>query len=352
MNSASPTTSIASSVLHKLDVPVAYFDPQLVCQYCNPAYARYWQSPTEKLLQKPLYTTWKAHLAVLTPYLADVLRGTDGRIHLTPPEPDALSTLVQLIAHAPEGRVEGFHLVVYPEADTPSQVQHLKQELEALAYSISHDFRAPLRHIEGFSRLLQGKVESHEALAQDADTLKYLDYIRKGATELSTMIDALLQYSRLGRRNLHCTPLDMTAIAQQAVTDAQALHRSRHIDWEVEVLPPAYGDTDMIEYLLELLIDNAVKFTPADALARIHIGSTIHTEGKPPTYFVRDNGVGFDPAFRDNLFGVFQRLHRHDEYPGIGIGLAHASRIIHRHHGRIWADAALDQGATFFFELP
>lgn len=346
MNLAPVSISIAPSMLHKLDVPVAYFDDQLVCQYCNPAYAQYWQCPDEQLLQKPIYKAWKAHFASLSPYLEDVLRGTDSKVHLPAAAPHTAAATVHLIAQQQDGKPEGFCLVVYPEADTPSQIQQLQQEIESLAYSISHDFRAPLRHIEGFSRLLQNKVDT-----QDPDTLKYLDYIRSGATELSTMIDALLAYSRLGRRSIERTTLDMNALAQQALAEARALHRKRAIQWEVGALPSVYADEDMVAYLLELLIDNAVKFTQATPEARITIGAHPAEAGQPTVFFVQDNGIGFDDTLQDHLFGVFQRLHRHDDYPGLGIGLAQAKRIIQQHHGKIWATAMPQKGATFYFTL-
>ncbi|HYN07181.1 MAG TPA: ATP-binding protein [Vicinamibacterales bacterium] len=220
------------------------------------------------------------------------------------------------------------------------------RELEAFSYSVSHDLRAPLRAVDGFARIL---VEDHgRELTPEAR--KCLDVITDRTRHMGNLIDDLLRFSRLGRQPLTRGSIDMTALATTVAEDLRRADPERAVDITVDPLPPAQGERSLIKQVLVNLMQNALKFTRSRPQAHIVVGCR-HDAGDP-VYFVRDNGVGFDMTYADKLFGVFQRLHRAEDFEGTGVGLAIVQRIINRHGGRVWAEAAIDQGATFFFTLP
>ncbi|HEX7814263.1 sensor histidine kinase [Dyella sp.] len=229
------------------------------------------------------------------------------------------------------------------------QISDVNRELEAFSYSVSHDLRAPLRHIAGFA----GKLGRH--LGEDADeqTHHYLHVITEAAQRMGQLIDDLLVFSRLGRGALRLQPVDM----QSQVDDARALVESdndvagRRIEWHVEPLPIVIGDENMLRTVWQNLLGNAVKYTGQCAVARIQV-SVERLRNGDYEFVVADNGAGFDMQYASKLFGVFQRLHRASEFPGNGIGLANVRRIIARHGGRVWADGQPGQGARFHFTLP
>jgi PAS domain S-box-containing protein len=224
------------------------------------------------------------------------------------------------------------------------QLTQSNAELERFSYSVSHDLRAPLRAINGYA---QAVLEDYGA-ALDAEGKRFLGVIRDSAKRGGELIDALLNFSRLGRQPLSLEPVDLTELARGVVDE---LRRSGEaIDVIVDPLPPARGDRTLLRQVLVNLIGNAIKFSRGRPHPEIEIGA--RREGAAVVYFVRDNGVGFDMRYADKLFGVFQRLHRADEFEGTGVGLALAQRIVQRHGGRIWADGKMDGGATFFFTLP
>jgi len=220
------------------------------------------------------------------------------------------------------------------------------RELEAFSYSVSHDLRAPVRVIDGFAKIL--REDHHDALAPDARHC--IDVIVRRTKEMGQLIDDLLTFSRLGRHPLTRGPIDMTALAESVAEEARAAAEDRELTCTVGTLPPAYGERTLIKQVLTNLVDNAVKFTRTRAVTRIEIGAA--EQHGETVYFVRDNGVGFDMKYADKLFGVFQRLHPSTEFDGTGVGLAIVQRVVHRHGGRVWAEAVVEGGATFWFTLP
>ena len=219
------------------------------------------------------------------------------------------------------------------------------RELEAFAHSVSHDLRAPLRGIDGWSQAL---LEDYGARL-DAQGHKYLDRVRSEAQRMGTLIDDLLHLSRVGRVELVPSAVDLTSLAETIVTRLKEAHSGRIIEFIVAPQLKCTGDARLLEIALTNLLDNAVKFTGPRTLARVEFGQT-NMQGSP-AFFVRDNGVGFDMAYARMLFAPFQRLHKTSEFPGTGIGLATVQRVIHRHGGRIWAEARVGEGATLYFTI-
>lgn len=227
-----------------------------------------------------------------------------------------------------------------------NQLALANKELEAFSYSVSHDLRAPLRSMDGFSQAL---LEDY-ADKVDAEGKNHLQRIRGAAQYMADLIEALLTLSRVTRSELHRTSLDLSALARAIAAELQQREPERQAEWVIQDGLAAEGDPRLVRAVLENLLGNAWKFTAARGPARIEFGVWPGSDGRP-TLYVRDNGAGFDMAYKDKLFGAFQRLHTQAEYGGTGIGLATVQRIIHRHGGRIWAEGAPDQGATFYFTL-
>jgi light-regulated signal transduction histidine kinase (bacteriophytochrome) len=228
-----------------------------------------------------------------------------------------------------------------------SELEAANKELDAFAYSVSHDLRAPLRHIDGFIELLQKKVGK----AQDEQSRHYMDTISESAKRMGVLIDDLLSFSRMGRRAMSTQQVVLGDLVHDVIQELSPDAVGRAIDWRVGDLPMVCGDATMLRRVLANLIGNALKFTRPRQKARIEIGS-LPDQDSETVIFVGDNGVGFDMTYVDKLYGVFQRLHRADEFEGTGIGLANVRRIIARHGGRTWAASVPGQGATFYFSLP
>ncbi len=226
------------------------------------------------------------------------------------------------------------------------QLEVANKELEAFSYSVSHDLRAPLRAIDGFSTAL---VEDHSDKL-DGEGKRILDIIRNNALKMGQLIDDLLTFSRLGRQRIEYSYINMTELAREVLEELQPIERERPGQVDVGALPPTRGDSVMIHQVFVNLLSNAIKFTRPRDTAEIEVGARI--EGNGNVYYVRDNGVGFDMAYVDKLFGVFQRLHSSEEFEGTGVGLSLVHRIIHRHSGRVWAEGQVNEGATFYFTLP
>jgi len=219
-------------------------------------------------------------------------------------------------------------------------------ELEAFSYSVSHDLRAPLRAIHGFARIL---LEDH-GTQLDTEAKRVLGVIDENTKRMGQLIDDLLAFSRLGRKELESTRVDMAELVRSVADEMQRSAGDRPLEITVGPLPPARGDRDMLRQAVTNLLDNAAKFTRRRTPGRIDVGH--NTNGSETVYFVKDNGAGFDQRYAGKLFGVFQRLHRADEFEGTGVGLAIVQRIVLRHGGRVWAEGQRDAGATFFFTLP
>lgn len=221
-----------------------------------------------------------------------------------------------------------------------------KKELETFSYSVSHDLRAPLRAVDGFSRAV---LESYSDQL-DEKGKHYLQRIRAGCDRMGELIDGLLSISRVTCSKMHCTQVDLSAMAQEIAAHLSATEPSRQVEWAIATGLVANGDERLLRVVLENLLNNAWKFTSRRIGACIEF-NTILLEDAKTAYFLKDNGAGFNMAYADRLFGAFQRLHSVSEFPGTGIGLAIVQRIIHRHGGRVWAEGALDLGATFYFTL-
>lgn len=227
------------------------------------------------------------------------------------------------------------------------QLSEANRELEAFSYSVSHDLRAPLRHIAGFSE----KLGQHLGAEADDKTSHYLDVIADAARRMADLIDGLLVHSRLGRGALRMQPVDMQSLAEEARALAMTDVAGRAIEWRIAPLPVVVGDANMLRTVWQNLLGNAVKYTGRRERALIEVNAEKDGRGRY-VFTVADNGAGFDMAYADKLFGVFQRMHKASEFAGSGIGLANVRRIIVRHGGKIWAEAEPDHGARFHFSLP
>ena len=226
-------------------------------------------------------------------------------------------------------------------------LQAANRELEAFAYSVSHDLRAPLRHVVGYAELLQ----KHAASALDEKADHYLKTILEAARRMGALIDDLLGFSRIGRAETKKVAVDLEQLVAQVVAELAQYTGGRDIAWKIGALPSCHGDRAMLRMVFVNLLSNAAKFTRTQPQAKIEIGCS-RQENNQIKIFVRDNGAGFDMRHVNKLFGVFQRLHLAEEFEGTGIGLATVQRIVHRHGGTCWAEGAVDQGATFYFTLP
>ncbi len=225
-------------------------------------------------------------------------------------------------------------------------LEAVNKELEAFSYSVSHDLRAPLRAISGFAEA----VTEDCAPRLDGEGKRYLGLIQENAHKMGQLIDDLLAFSRLGRQQMTVTRIDMEALAKAVFDELAALAPARRLTLKIGSVPPAFGDGTLVRQVLANLLSNAVKFTKTKAQALIEFGYLPESEGG--AYYVKDNGVGFEMQYAGKLFGVFQRLHPVTEFEGTGVGLALVQRIVMRHGGRVWAEGAVDQGATFCFTLP
>jgi signal transduction histidine kinase len=225
------------------------------------------------------------------------------------------------------------------------ELEAANQELEAFSYSVSHDLRAPLRAMDGFSRIL---LERHAGGLSD-DGRAYLDRIRGSAQRMSQLIDDLLTFARTSRQPLARRTIDLAKVAQEVLGELASERQRRQIDVTVKDVPLCRADPTLMKQVYVNLLQNALKFTRHRDTAQIEVGAQrVYDE---VVYYVKDNGAGFDMQYADKLFGVFQRLHRPTDFEGTGVGLAICQRIIHRHGGRIWAEAAPEQGAAFYFTL-
>jgi light-regulated signal transduction histidine kinase (bacteriophytochrome) len=227
-----------------------------------------------------------------------------------------------------------------------TKLDNANKELESFSYSVSHDLRAPLRHIDGYLGLL----EKHVSDGLDDKGRGFLQVISQAAKKMGRLIDDLLTFSHMSRAEMMQREIDMDDLVKETIRALQPEMGGRQINWNIAALPRIPADLAMVRQVWVNLLANAVKYTKTREIAEIEVGSL--DGGDEAIYFVRDNGVGFDMQYVDKLFGVFQRLHRAEDFEGTGIGLANVRRIITRHNGRTWAEAEPDKGATFYFSLP
>ena len=241
-----------------------------------------------------------------------------------------------------EREVQDLNVVLQRRA---TELEVANRELESFSYSVSHDLRAPLRTIDGFSQALL--EDYRDQLPGDAQN--FLERVRNAAQRMAKLIDDLLELSRISRIPVERKPIDVSALAQSIAEELQQAEPARRVQFVIEPRLRAQGDSQLLRIAMQNLMNNAWKFTSRIEEARIEVGT--RQEGGAPAFFVRDNGAGFDMSYAGKLFGAFQRLHAVTEFPGTGIGLATVQRIIHKHGGRVWAESVVDQGATFYFTL-
>jgi len=232
-------------------------------------------------------------------------------------------------------------------ASRSNELEAKNKELEAFAYSISHDLRAPLRHMSGYAELLQKKASA----VLDAKSQRYMLMILESAKRMGDLIDDLLSFSRIGRTETQKTLINLEQLVKEALSEVRQETDGRNIVWSIGTLPNFYGDRSMLRLVFVNLLSNAVKFTRTRPQAEIEIGCDAADKDEI-VVFVKDNGVGFDMKYVGKLFGVFQRLHTAQTFEGTGIGLATVQRIVQRHGGKVWAEGQVDQGATFYFSAP
>jgi signal transduction histidine kinase len=226
------------------------------------------------------------------------------------------------------------------------ELETINKEIESFSYSVSHDLRAPLRAIDGFSQaLIEDFADKLDDRGQD-----YLRRVRHGAQRMALLIDDMLNLSRVTRAEFRREEVDLTALAREVAAELRRAYPDREVELSVGEELRVLGDARLLRIAIENLLGNAWKFTRERSPARIELGGLPHPDG-PPAYFVRDNGVGFDMEYSDNLFGAFQRLHNVREFPGTGIGLATVQRVVRKHGGKVWAEGEVDKGATFYFTL-
>jgi PAS domain S-box-containing protein len=231
-------------------------------------------------------------------------------------------------------------------AERTAQLEAANKELEAFSYTVSHDLRAPLRHIDGFVQLLNKR----EGERLEPTSARYLRIVAEAANKMGKLIDELLALSRTGRIDMKMQRIELNSLLDEVRRELAPLMSNRKIRWDVSKLPPVEGDSTLIKLVLINLLSNALKYTSPRREALIEIGSGPGENGHA-VIFVKDNGVGFNMKYKEKLFGVFQRLHRDEEFEGTGIGLATVRRIIHRHGGRVWGESVLEGGATFYFSV-
>ena len=230
-------------------------------------------------------------------------------------------------------------------AERTAQLEEANQDLESFTYSVAHDLRAPLRHIAGFSGILVEEFSS----SLDAQAQGYLRRIHEGTRKMGQLVDELLNLAKVGRQAPHLQPANLNSMVKEVISILQPEMEGRQIEWRIADLPFVECDPTLVKQVFQNLISNALKYSRPRLRAVIEIGHT--QENRQSVFFVRDNGVGFNMKYADKLFGVFQRLHRSEDFEGTGVGLATVQRIVKKHLGKVWAEAELDKGATFYFTI-
>ena len=226
-----------------------------------------------------------------------------------------------------------------------AQLEAANKELESFTYSVAHDLRAPLRHIVGFAQILEEDFRPR----LEPEAQQYLTRIQQGTRRMGLLVDELLNLAKVGRQQLNLQLVGLTPIAEQVISELASSYEGREVEWRLGELPCAHCDANLVKQVFQHLISNAIKYTRLRQHAVIEVGKT--SAGGQTAIFVRDNGVGFNMKYVGKLFGIFQRLHANENFEGTGVGLATVQRIVQKHHGRVWAEAEMDRGATFYFTL-
>jgi PAS domain S-box-containing protein len=323
------------------------------------SYGKGWDTPFHPDDKQSAWNTWNHALATGDTYRMECrLRAADGlyRWFLIKGGPlrDVAGSLVKWfgtctdiddLKRAEEGLRALNEKLEQRVQERTAELVATNKELEAFTYAAAHDLRAPLRHIHGFADIM-----AEECSAQlDAAGQQYLRRIRDGTNHMGRLLEDLLDLARMARQEVHPHVCGLDSIVQEVVAELKADCEDRNIEWKVGKLPFAECDPSLIKQVITNLLSNAVKFTRPCEQAHIEVGQTVR-DGEP-VIFVRDNGAGFDMRYAGKLFGVFQRLHRQQDFEGTGVGLAIVERIVHKHGGRVWAEAELNKGATFYFTL-
>ena len=360
----------ARRVVEAVPAPIALLSPTLVIVEANPAFRDLYGSVEQDVVGRPLAEiangSWKD--PVLMQRLGDVAQLGRELWDFDSLQHDVEQRERNMLINARRLGTEQEDLVLLTAVDITAtrrgdeqvrelnrqlvgkieQVSEVNRELEAFSYSVSHDLRAPLRHIGAFA----GKLGSELGDAASEQSRHYLSVIQESSRRMSQLIDDLLVYSRLGRGAMRVLPVD----TQTMVADVRAMLESdlqtQAVQWDIGHLPVVEVDDNMLRTVWQNLIGNAIKYSSTTAIPRIRVRAELEPKTREWVFSVTDNGVGFDMAYIDKLFGVFQRLHKASEFPGTGIGLANVRRIVSRHHGRVWAEGAPGAGATFCFTLP
>jgi PAS domain S-box-containing protein len=323
----------------------------------NPSAERLYAYDAAAAIGQPLTMLFPAENAgEVPPLLAQIAEGVPGDRDDLPQRTRSGHTFDAALTLSPvrdaAGTITGAALIardISAQKQAEVALQTANKELEAFTYSVSHDLRAPLRAMNGFSRIL---IEDYSAEMPE-EARPYLQLVQDNARQMGRLVDDLLAFSRLGRQPVVTRPVRLAELARQVFEDLQADRAGRHVEFEIGDLPVCEVDPGLMRQVLANLISNALKFTRNREVAEIEIGSASeHAQAGEEIIRVRDNGVGFDMAYAHKLFGVFQRLHRAEEYEGTGVGLALVQRIVLRHGGRVWAESAVGRGATFFIALP
>jgi signal transduction histidine kinase len=282
----------------------------------------------------------------LVPDLLPLREAVEANPHPMPAGLDELDAVQWTLDRTAEDLAAAVAALENLNRDLEARIRERTKELESFSYSVSHDLRTPLRAIDGFSKIL---LEDYDDKLDD-EGRRLLRVVRGSTERMGQLIDDILQFSRMGRQELSLAPVDVAQMARTVFAELQAANPGRDVQLEVGPLPQALADASLIRQVMVNLLSNAIKFTQPRAVGRIEVSGT--TSGGQNEYCVRDNGVGFDMAYVDKLFGVFERLHGSHEFEGTGIGLAIVRQIVVRHGGKAWAEGKLDEGAAFHFTLP
>ena len=356
----------STGLLENAPNPVSVIDPDTSIKYVNPSFEKLTGFTTAEVIgRKAPYPWWpeESRARFSTLLIKDMAKGGNRMEKLLQKKSGEHFWAVMRLAPVKHGDKIGYFLVNWVDITerkaaeeklkqalanlerSNTQMAAINKELEAFSYSVSHDLRAPLRTIDGFSQaLLEDYQDNLDKKGQD-----YLQRMRAASQRMGTLIDDLLKLSRLSRSEMHQEPVDLSALAGEIAAELKQANKKRDVEFVISPGLTAEGDRQLLKIAMENLLGNAWKFTGKRKQAKIEVG--ISENGGRKAYFVKDNGAGFDMKYADKLFGAFQRLHDTTDFPGIGIGLATVQRIIHRHGGTIWAEGAVGKGATFYFTI-